>query len=70
MQDAMQWMTEAGFGSVVELEKTAVVQGVKLNGSHATEMSVQHEARWSGDTTIGLACDTSGLAQEKSRWNG
>jgi len=28
--DAMQWMTNAGFTSVVELEKTAVVQGVKL----------------------------------------
>ncbi|HEX5544343.1 MAG TPA: class I SAM-dependent methyltransferase, partial [Nitrospira sp.] len=27
--DAMQWLTKAGFGSVVELEKTAVVQGVK-----------------------------------------
>jgi len=26
----MQWMTNAGFTSVVELEKTAVVQGVKL----------------------------------------
>jgi len=28
--DAMQWMTNAGFTSVVEFEKTAVVQGVKL----------------------------------------
>jgi ubiquinone/menaquinone biosynthesis C-methylase UbiE len=28
--DAMQWMTKAGFSSVVELEQTAVVQGVKL----------------------------------------
>ena len=28
--DAMQWMTKAGFTSVVELEKTAVVQGVRL----------------------------------------
>jgi SAM-dependent methyltransferase len=27
--DAMQWMTKAGFGSLEELEKTAVVQGVK-----------------------------------------
>lgn len=27
--DAMRWLTEAGFGSVVELEKTAVVQGLK-----------------------------------------
>ena len=27
--DAMQWMTRAGFGSLEELEKTAVVQGVK-----------------------------------------
>jgi len=27
--DAMQWMTKAGFSSVEELEKTAVVQGVK-----------------------------------------
>jgi predicted O-methyltransferase YrrM len=27
--DAMQWMTRAGFISLVELEKTAVVQGVK-----------------------------------------
>jgi predicted O-methyltransferase YrrM len=27
--DAMQWMTDAGFVSVTELEKTAVVQGVK-----------------------------------------
>jgi len=27
--DAMQWMTDAGFGSVVELERTAVVQGTK-----------------------------------------
>lgn len=27
--DAMQWLTKSGFGSVVELEKTAVVQGVK-----------------------------------------
>jgi hypothetical protein len=25
----MQWLHTAGFGSVVELEKTAVVQGVK-----------------------------------------
>ncbi|MBX3318253.1 MAG: methyltransferase domain-containing protein [Nitrospira sp.] len=27
--DAMQWLTDAGFVSVTELEKTAVVQGVK-----------------------------------------
>jgi predicted O-methyltransferase YrrM len=27
--DAMQWLTTSGFGSVVELEKTAVVQGLK-----------------------------------------
>ena len=27
--DVMQWLTQSGFGSVVELEKTAVVQGVK-----------------------------------------
>jgi len=27
--DAMQWMTKAGFASIEELEKTAVVQGVK-----------------------------------------
>ena len=27
--DAMQWMTRAGFGSLEELEKTAVVQGVR-----------------------------------------
>jgi SAM-dependent methyltransferase len=27
--EAMQWMTKAGFASVAELEKTAVVQGVK-----------------------------------------
>jgi hypothetical protein len=27
--DAMSWMTKAGFTSVTELEKTAVVQGVK-----------------------------------------
>jgi SAM-dependent methyltransferase len=27
--DAMRWMTDAGFSSVVELEQTAVVQGVK-----------------------------------------
>lgn len=27
--DAMRWMTDAGFSSVVELERTAVVQGVK-----------------------------------------
>jgi predicted O-methyltransferase YrrM len=27
--DAMRWMTKAGFSSVIELEKTAVVQGVK-----------------------------------------
>lgn len=27
--DAMQWLAKSGFGSVVELEKTAVVQGVK-----------------------------------------
>lgn len=27
--DAMQWITKAGFSSVVELEQTAVVQGVK-----------------------------------------
>lgn len=30
--DAMRWMTNAGFTSVDELEKTAVVQGVKGNG--------------------------------------
>jgi O-methyltransferase involved in polyketide biosynthesis len=29
--DAIQWMTKAGFTSVVELEKTAVVQGKKPN---------------------------------------
>ncbi|MBH0203939.1 MAG: methyltransferase [Nitrospira sp.] len=28
--DAMQWMTKAGFTAVTELEKTAVVQGVKI----------------------------------------
>ena len=28
--DAMQWMTKAGFASLEELEKTAVVQGVKV----------------------------------------
>lgn len=27
--DAVQWMTKAGFDSIIELEKTAVVQGVK-----------------------------------------
>jgi hypothetical protein len=27
--EAMRWMTEAGFVDVVELERTAVVQGVK-----------------------------------------
>jgi len=27
--DAMQWMRAAGFGSVVELERTAVVQGIR-----------------------------------------
>jgi predicted O-methyltransferase YrrM len=27
--DAMEWMTKAGFTSIMELEKTAVVQGVK-----------------------------------------
>ncbi len=27
--DAMRWMTEAGFGGVTELERTAVVQGTK-----------------------------------------
>jgi hypothetical protein len=27
--DAMQWMTQAGFISLAELEKTAVVQGYK-----------------------------------------
>jgi hypothetical protein len=27
--DAIQWMTDAGFVSATELEKTAVVQGVK-----------------------------------------
>jgi len=27
--DAIQWMTQAGFGSALELEKTAVVQAVK-----------------------------------------
>ena len=30
--DALNWMTEAGFASVAELEKTAVVQGLKGNG--------------------------------------
>ena len=30
--DAIQWMTRAGFASVTELEKTAVVQGVKGTG--------------------------------------
>jgi ubiquinone/menaquinone biosynthesis C-methylase UbiE len=29
ISDAMKWLTEAGFSSVVELEKTAVVQGLK-----------------------------------------
>lgn len=29
ISDAIQWLTKAGFGSAVELEKTAVVQGVK-----------------------------------------
>lgn len=29
ISDAMKWMTDAGFGSVVELERTAVVQGTK-----------------------------------------
>jgi hypothetical protein len=27
--DAIQWMTQAGFTSLEELEKTAVVQGIK-----------------------------------------
>jgi hypothetical protein len=27
--DAIQWMTQAGFGSPVELERTAVVQGIR-----------------------------------------
>jgi hypothetical protein len=27
--DAIEWMTRAGFASAAELEKTAVVQGVK-----------------------------------------
>jgi hypothetical protein len=27
--DAMRWMTDAGFNSVVELEHTAVVQGTR-----------------------------------------
>lgn len=30
--DAMQWMRNAGFASATEIEKTAVVQGVKGNG--------------------------------------
>ena len=30
--DAIQWMTEAGFTSATELEKTAVVQGLKGQG--------------------------------------
>ena len=30
VSEAMQWLQAAGFGSVVELEKTAVVQGLKL----------------------------------------
>lgn len=30
--DAMQWMTNAGFTSIAELEKTAVVEGMKGNG--------------------------------------
>jgi cyclopropane fatty-acyl-phospholipid synthase-like methyltransferase len=30
--DAIQWMTNAGFTSVVELERTAVVQGMKGTG--------------------------------------
>ncbi|BCA54369.1 putative O-methyltransferase, family 2 [Nitrospira sp. KM1] len=30
--DAMQWMQAAGFASVEEVERTAVVQGLKLNG--------------------------------------
>jgi len=30
--DAVRWMTQAGFTSVVELEKTAVVQGSKQSG--------------------------------------
>lgn len=29
ISDAVQWLTKAGFGSAVELEKTAVVQGAK-----------------------------------------
>lgn len=29
VSDAVQWLTKAGFGSAVELEKTAVVQGAK-----------------------------------------
>ncbi len=30
--DAMQWMRNAGFASATEIERTAVVQGVKGNG--------------------------------------
>ena len=30
--DAMQWMKDAGFSSATEIEKTAVVQGLKGNG--------------------------------------
>jgi hypothetical protein len=29
ISDAMKWMTDAGFDPVVELERTAVVQGTK-----------------------------------------
>jgi len=29
ISDAMKWMTDAGFDSVIELERTAVVQGTK-----------------------------------------
>ena len=29
--DAMRWMTDAGFGGVIELERTAVVQGMKTS---------------------------------------
>jgi hypothetical protein len=34
--DAMHWMNSAGFLSLEELEKTAVVQGVKASGAHRT----------------------------------
>jgi len=29
--DAMRWMRDAGFGDVAELERTAVVQGIKTS---------------------------------------